>query len=330
MNRNQAFLLLLIGILFLVTFVIVSPFAEYVIAAAIFAYVLYPFHRRLERRVGTAVSAVSLILAALVAVILPLVYIGAVFLRNLRAIARGQSGLDVDAIEAQIAELTGEEIDVATGLTSAAQQIFQVLFGGTNEIVAGTFKATLGLALTVFLTYYLLLEGPEFVAWLRDLVPLSDHVTQRLFTKIDRTTWGVVIAEIFVAIGQAILGGVALWLAGIPNPVFWTFVMAVFALLPLIGAFLVWGPAALYLVAIDQTTAGILVAVWGVTVVSLFDNYARPILIDQRAHINPGVILVGVLGGVYAIGFTGLFVGPILIGVLAATLELFRTDFDEV
>lgn len=328
MNRNQAFLVLLIAGLSLSTLVVVLPFAEYVIAAAIFAYVLYPLHRRLEHRVGTVVSAVSLILVALIAVILPLAYITAVFLQNLRAISRGRSGLDVGTIERRVVELTGEEVNIATGLTSVAQQIVEVLFGGTNEIVAGTFKAALGVTLTVFLMYYLLLEGPEFVEWLRDLVPLSDRVTDQLFSKVDATTWGVVIAEIFVAIGQAMLGGVALWLAGIPNPVFWTFVMAVFALLPIIGAFLVWGPAALYLIAIEQTTAGILVAVWGIAVVSIFDNYARPIVIDQRAHINPGVILVGVLGGVYAIGFTGLFVGPILIGVLAATLELFRTEFD--
>lgn len=328
MTRNQLFLLLLISILLLLTFIVILPFMEYVIAAGVLAYVLHPVHSRLRRRVGERISTVLLLLSSLIAIILPVAYISWVFMQNLRQIARGQSGLDVDAIELQLSAMLGVEVDVSTGLTTMAQQLVVILFGGTSEIVAGTFKATLGIALAVFLVYYMLLEGEMFVTWLRDLIPLSDRVTNELFEKIDATTWGVVIAEISVAIAQAILGGIALWFVGIPNPVFWTFVMAVFALLPIVGAFVIWGPAALYLIAIEQTVPGIFLFVWGLTVVSFFDNYARPIVIDQRAHINPAVILVGVLGGLYAIGFTGLFVGPVLIGVLVSTLEIFRTEFD--
>lgn len=329
-TRNQVFLLLLISVLLLLTFVVILPFVEYVIAAAILAYVLHPLHSRLRRRVGSRVSAILLLIGSLVAIILPVAYISWVFMQNLRQISQGESGLDVMTIESRLTELSGVEIDVSTGLTTMAEQIVVILFGGTSEIVAGTFKATLGIALSVFLVYYMLLEGPAFVEWLRQLIPLSDRVTDELFEKIDATTWGVVIAEISVAVAQAILGGIALWFAGIPNVVFWTFVMAVFALLPIVGAFMVWGPAAFYLLLIDQVVPGLFLFVWGLTVVSFFDNYARPIVIDTRAHINPAVILVGVLGGIYAIGFTGLFVGPVLIGVLVSTLEIFRTEFDTI
>ncbi|TKX76391.1 AI-2E family transporter, partial [Halorubrum sp. SD626R] len=84
------------------------------------------------------------------------------------------------------------------------------------------------------------------------------------------------------------------------------------------------------LVIIDQVTAGIFLAVYGVAVIAMVDNYARPLVIDQRAHLNPGIILLGVFGGIYSVGFTGLFVGPIVIGVLAATLETFREDYDAI
>lgn len=330
MNRNQPFLLFLIASLSILVFVVILPFAQYIIAACILAYVIFPYHRRLALRTGPVASAVLLLFGSLIAVILPVMYILVVFIQSLSAIAAGESGLDIAAIEARLAELTGEEVDVAAWLGTAANQTVEVLFGGTNQIIAGTFKAGLGLFLVLFLGYYILLEGPAFIDWVRDLIPLPDRVTDELFAKVDATMWGVVIAEIIVAIAQALLGGVALWITGIPNVVFWTFVMAIFALIPLVGSFVVWGPASMYLVIIDQTTAGVFLAIWGVTVVSLFDNYARPILIDQRAKINPGVIFVGVLGGVYAIGFTGLFVGPILIAVLASVLELYRTEFSSV
>jgi len=340
MNRGQSFLLLLIGAVALLTLFIILPFIEYVIAAVILGYILYPLHDRLTARidgidarvsegVASMVSAVALILASIVAVILPLAYISLVFVRDLTAIATGESELDVVAIEEQLAETLGEEVDIATWIAEAGDVLFEALFGGFSGFFAGVLRASLGLALVLFLVYYVLQEGPEFVEWLRSILPLPADVTDDLFTKVDATTWGVVIGHISVAILQAVVAGVGLWLAGIPNVVFWTFVMAVLALLPLIGAFLVWGPAAIYLVVVvDQTTAGVLLALYGIAVVSMVDNYARPIVIDKQAHLNPGIILVGVFGGIYSIGFTGLFVGPIVIGVLAATLETFREDYD--
>ncbi len=124
MNRGQSFLLLLIGSVAVLTVFVISPFIEYVIASAILAYVLYPFHVRLSRRlrltlsdrlreslahrVGNSLSALTLIVSSIVAVILPLAYISWVFVRDLTEIARGNTDIDVAAIEAEIAAFTGE------------------------------------------------------------------------------------------------------------------------------------------------------------------------------------------------------------------------------
>ena len=332
MNRGQAFLLVVIGLVSAVTILIVVPFLEYVIASLILAYVLYPIHRRLERRIGGTASAIGLISGTIVTVIVPLAYIVSVFVSDLQAIAAGETELETAAIERSLSELLDEEVEIelAELLAMAGNQLIRVLFDSYTGIFTFALQAALGTALMLFLVYYLLQDGPGFVEWVKETIPLPPHVTGDLFGKIDATTWGVVIGHISVAVLQALIAGVGLWAVGIPNVVFWTFVMTVLALLPLIGAFLVWGPAAAYLVVIDEVTAGILLAVYGIAIVSMVDNYARPILIDQQAKLNPSVILVGVFGGVYSIGFTGLFVGPIAIGVLAATLETFRKEYDRI
>ena len=346
MNRGQSFLLLLIGTVAVLTLFVILPFVEYVIASAILAYVLYPFHVRLSRgvsrtlarrvreslsrRLGRMLSAVSLIVASVIAVIFPLAYISWVFVRDLTAIARGDTDIEVAAIEAEIATLTGQEIEVGELLATVGQALVSALFGGVSGVVTTTLRASVGLSLALFLVYYALLDGPAFVGWIRDTSPLPANVTADLVDRVDAMTRGVVIGHIVVALLQALVAGVGLWAAGIPDVVFWTFVMAVLALLPLIGAFFVWGPAAAYLVVIDQVTAGALLALYGVFVIAMVDNYARPIVIDQQAHLNPAVILLGVFGGIYSVGFTGLFVGPIVIGVLAATLETFREDYDAI
>ncbi|PAU82649.1 AI-2E family transporter [Halorubrum salipaludis] len=346
MNRGQSFLLLLIGSVALLTLFVISPFVEYVIASAILAYVLYPFHVRLSRRfrralagrfreslsrrLGNMLSALLLIVSSIVAVILPLAYISWVFVRDLTEIARGNTDIDVAAIEAEIAALTGEQIEVGEVLAAVGQLLANTLFGGVGGIVTTALRASVGLSLALFLVYYTLLDGPAFVRWLRLTSPLPSNVTADLVDRVDAMTRGVVIGHIVVALLQALVAGIGLWAAGIPNAVFWTFVMAVLALLPLIGAFFVWGPAAAYLVAVDQVAAGVFLALYGVFVIAMVDNYARPIVIDQQAHLNPAVILLGVFGGIYSVGFTGLFVGPIVIGVLAATLETFREDYDVI
>ena len=331
MNRSQAFLLGIIALFSALAFVIVLPFVEYVVLAALLAYVLNPLHRRLASRLGEITAAISLIVGTLFVIVVPLLYVISVFIADLRAIARGESGLDAAEIEARILESTGVEIDVAEVLTSGAQQIFEVLFDGVGGVVAGTLKISMGLAVMVFLLYYLLLEGEAFVEWFSDLVPLPAHVIDRLLSKLDAVTWGVVIGHISVAVAQALLAGIGLWAAGVPDDAFWTFIMVILSLLPLIGAFMVWGPAAVYLAVVAGDVGnGLLLALYGLTVVSLFDNYARPIVIDRRAHINPGVLLLGVVGGIYAVGFTGVFVGPIVIGVLVAAMETYRTEFEAV
>ena len=346
MNRGQSFLLLLIGTVALLTLFVILPFAEYVIASAILAYVLYPFHVRLSRgidrtlarrvgeslsrRLGRMLSAIALIVASVIAVVIPVAYISWVFVRDLTAIARGNTDVNVAAIEGGISALTGQEVEVGELLATVGQALVNTLFGGVSGVVSTTLRASVGLSLALFLVYYALLDGPAFVGWIRDTSPLPSDVTADLVDRVDAMTRGVVIGHIVVALLQALVAGVGLWAAGVPNVVFWTFVMAVLALLPLIGAFFVWGPAAVYLVVVDQVTAGVLLALYGVFVIAMVDNYAGPIVIDQQAHLNPAVILLGVFGGIYSVGFTGLFVGPIVIGVLAATLETFREDYDAI
>ncbi len=88
---------------------------------------------------------------------------------------------------------------------------------------------------------------------------------------------------------------------------------------------MIWAPPAIS--SHRRDGAAIFLAVYGLTVVSFIDYYVRPIVIDKRARLNPAVILVGVFGGVYTLGFVGLFVGPILIGILVAIVETFRQEY---
>jgi len=324
MDNNEKFLLVAVSLIALLALFITLPVLEYVLLSVILAYVLYPLHTRLRRHVGSFVSAIVLIAGSVVAVIAPVAYILYVFAGDLQALQRGETALEIGVVEARILELTGVEVDLLGYAEAVTEGLFEVFFGGLGGVISTALQFFIGIALVLFLVFYLLRQGEAFVGWLAELSPLPRRDTRHLFRKVNRTMWGSVIGHTFAALVQAIVAGIGLWAVGIPNVLFWTVVMAVLAFLPLIGAFLVWAPAAAYLVVVDELIPGIALFVYGLTVVSMIDYYARPLVIDQSARLNPGVILVGVFGGLYTFGFVGLFVGPIVIGTLAATLETLK------
>ncbi len=328
MNRAQSFLLVCIALSAAISLYIVLPFLQYFFGAVILASVFYPLNRRLVPYFGPMISPMVLIVGVFAAMIVPVIYIAIVLYRDIQQLIRGETTLDIREIEQTIADTVGVDVDLSAQLQALGEGTFDVLFGNVSGIFSVGARLSIGFALVLFLVYYILRDGDRFVAWSHDVVPMPDPVTNRLFEKIDQMVRGVVIGHLVVAVGQGVVAGVGMWAVGIPNVVFWTFVMVLLALLPLIGAFIVWGPAAVYLFLIGDTVGAIALTVYGVAIVSSVDNYARPILIDQQVHLNPAVILVGVFGGIYAIGVTGLFVGPVIFGVLAATLTTFKEEYD--
>ncbi len=338
MNRGQAFLLSIFAFVTALLYYVAAPFLGYVIFSVIFAYVLYPFHRRLKNRlnerlsprVSETLSPLIVILTAIVVVLIPLAYVMSQLISDLRAIERGEYGMQTEIIEERIAELTGAEVEFVEVLDMASEMVVDAIMGDVTNILSNILDLTLGIALVLFLLFYLLRDGRRFVDWLRTNVPLPPSVSDQLIERIEKVTWGAVIGHGFAAFVQAAVAGVGLYLAGITNVFFWTFVMFILAFLPLIGAFLIWAPAAVYLYLIDEVAAGVFLAVYGLLIVSMIDYYVRPIVIDRRARLNPAVLLVGVFGGLYSMGFVGLFVGPITIGVFVALVTTVQESYDDI
>ena len=321
MDNDKRFLLIILVVIALLALFVILPVIEYVLLSIILAYVLYPLHKRLREYIGSFLSAIVLLAGAIVAIVLPIAYILWVFVQDLVEIATGETEIEVEFIEARIVELTGIEIDLVEQFNQLAESAVGVLFGGVTGILTTALQFFIGIALVLFLVFYLLRDGEAFVAWIEELSPLPAADTKQLFQKVHQTMWGAVIGHTFAALVQALVAGFGFWVVGIDSVVFWTVVMAILAFLPLIGAFLIWAPASVWLFATGQTVEGAFLFVYGITIVSMIDYYARPLVIDQQARLNPGVILVGVFGGIFTFGFVGLFVGPIVIGVLAATLQ---------
>jgi predicted PurR-regulated permease PerM len=332
MNQRRAFLLLTIAVSSLLALLVFLPFVEYIIASALLGYVLYPLKERLEPYVGAKTASFLPILFALFLLVVPISFASVIVVQDAVELSRNidQTTIDVTALEDAVHEYTGERIDISETVASAGQRFARALVGSLSQVFGLVSRVLLGTTLFVFLLYYVLKDGEDFVVWSKAVFPLPPEITDRLYERLGEMTRAVVYGHLLVALVQALLTGVGIFAVGIPNPLFWTFVMVFLGVLPVVGVFVVWGPASVYLAATGQVGAGVALAVYGATVVSVSDNYLRSFLVDRDTGLNPGVVLVGVLGGIYAMGIIGLFVGPVVLGAFKATLAVYRNNYESL
>lgn len=179
--------------------------------------------------------------------------------------------------------------------------------------------AKLGMALMTLFFFYR--DGEVLIRQIRQA--LRNIIGNRIddyMNSVGATTQAVVYGIGLTALAQAILAGIGYAFAGVPNPILLSILTFVVALIPF-GTPFAWGSVAVWLLSQGQTTEGIGLALWGTLVISWVDNLIRPIVISGATQIPFIIIFIGVLGGLTAFGFVGLFIGPV---VLAISLAIWR------
>ncbi|WP_096391837.1 AI-2E family transporter [Halopenitus persicus] len=324
MNSRKWFLLTLVAVLLTLSGVLIQPFLQYVLGAVLLAYLLYPLQVRFEEYASPMVTAFSLVVLAVVGFVTPLVVvIGVVANSAEQALENfGANEIWIEDIESQVEELTGQEIDILGELVGSGRELGTVVFDISIDAFGTVTFHLIGVALALFLLYYLLKDGDDLLNWFTQLVPLPADIQRDLHTEINGVMWGGLLGHVFVAFIQAVVAGVGLAVAGVPSAVFWTAVMVVLAMVPLVGTIPIWGGAAGYLYLTGKPAFAVGLFVYSVIIVGLTDDYLRPFAVNRYAKLNPVVILLGILGGGYAFGVMGLFFGPVVLGALKATLRV--------
>lgn len=194
------------------------------------------------------------------------------------------------------------------------------IFSGISGAVFSLFLALLGL-------YYVLKDGEKLKNILMHLSPLSDEHDEIIFDKLSRTINSVIKGSLLVALVQGLLTGIGFFVFGIPAPAIWGAVAVLASLIPMIGTALVVIPGVLYLFSIASVGAGIGLLAWGIFIVGTIDNFMRPKLIERGTHIHPFFILMSVLGGLEFFGAIGFLLGPILLSLMFALLDIYKKEF---
>jgi predicted PurR-regulated permease PerM len=313
------------------TYLVLGPFLVPLVWAVVFAVVFHQPQVVLSRKIGSGRAALVMTLLVAVLIVAPGVILVSVLAQEAPRVTDYVQQASLSAPDTIERRGKGVRARIPLGLPEdptqlvreAVQRILAFLAPRAGAVVAD-FVATIGsLVAMLFALYFMLRDGDIMGRQLRDLMPLPRAECERLL----RDTRDLVIASVgagmAVAGAQGTIGGVAFWLLGIGAPVFWGVVIALCSVVPVVGAVLVWAPAALWLMMSGEIWRGVLMALVGTFGISMVDNILRPWLLAGRTSVSGLVIFFGLLGGVAAFGFVGLVLGPIILVVTGRLLKLF-------
>ncbi|WP_436926607.1 AI-2E family transporter [Halosimplex amylolyticum] len=326
---SRPFLLALALVVGVLSVLMIVPFFQAVVLGGLLAYLVAPVNARVSRRLNATVAALVTTVATTAVVVAPLALLVAVAVRQAITVASGVELPDAESLSAVLRQWSGTAALPTMPAGSVGDVVRTVIGGLTGQVTAfvGLLPAAaIGIVVFLFTFFYLLRDGDELLSWLRTTSPLTEADTEALFRRTDDLLWAAVVGNVIVAALQAVLTVLGLLVVGFDNIVFWGVLTFVLSLLPLIGASLVWIPAVAYLAITGQTVAAAGLAVYGAVVVSGSDNVVRPLAMRRGARLNPALLVLGIFGGIAVFGFLGLFVGPVVLGLLKAIVELLAAE----
>ncbi|WP_348640234.1 MULTISPECIES: AI-2E family transporter [unclassified Mesorhizobium] len=314
-----------------VCYLLALPFLPALTWALVLAIVLYPAHRRVEERLRNQnLAALTSVSIAAVAVGLPLIFVAQQLVREavngatyLEEVIRGwNTGTFVSGYPglSAVAQWIENQLDPA-GTVAA---FVQWLTGQSTSLLRGSINQAVMFVLTFYLLFYFLRDRESALRGIERLSPLRAPETAYMLSRLAETVHAILIGTVFVAAVQGTLGGLMFWWLGLPTPVFWGLVMGLLAIVPVLGAFVVWVPAAIYLALEGSWASAAILTIWGGGVVAGIDNLLYPMLVGSRLRLHTVMAFIGAVGGILLFGASGLVLGPAVIAVTISLIDILK------
>ena len=193
-------------------------------------------------------------------------------------------------------------------------------------LLSTTVAVLIGLTIYVIALYYFLADGPDLLASAEKLIPVHVDYQREMLHEFATAVRSVVIATFMAAIAQGIATTVALEMFGFGHMFAILILATIFSLIPLAGAWIVWGPFAIWLFAGGHWIQGLVLTTYGIVVIGMLDNLVRAYVLNTDTKLHPLLALVSVLGGIETLGLWGVFIGPIVASCLYALVRIFNTE----
>ena len=342
---GQVALLALLLLSLYLAFRLVRPFLDPIILAVVLAPIVHPVYRWLRARLRGRASAAALLTCLLVVLVVigPLSVLGTALVNQGAAAVkmlddRARSGKLADLLGgSQVEELLERigtvlpmvdpaRLDLPGLIHSFSSRIGQVLLAKGGQLLSGTGALLTSVVMMILVLFFMVRDGEEMLVGLRSLSPLRADQEELLIARFRSVSRSAILGTLGTAAAQGAAGGIGLYLVGLPG-LFWGAIMAFTSLIPFVGTALVWVPAVGYLFATGHPGKAAFLAVWCIVIVGSIDNFLRPVLMKGEGGMSMLWMFFAVLGGLSMFGLLGLIYGPLIFGLCAVLLSLYRDEF---
>lgn len=313
-----------------------APFLAPLVWGTTLAILFAPLHARIATRLKYRnLAAMVSVLVVAVFVLLPTAFIIKRMVEQIAsAAAYIQEQVDSGTFQRfidqnpQIAPI-GNWLEQHVELRSVTAAVASQLSHFAASFVRGSVTQLLSGVLTFYLLFFFLRDRHSITHMIRYASPLRSGDTTRLLTRVTDTVRATIWGTAAVSATQGALGGLMFWILGLPAPLVWGFTMAVLSLVPVLGAFLVWIPAALFLALEGSWTKATVLTVWGAVVIGGIDNLLRPIWVGSKLKLHTVAAFISMLGGILLFGASGFVLGPVIVTVTMGLLEIWHARLPE-
>jgi predicted PurR-regulated permease PerM len=334
-NERQALGWLAVGAVVAIIW-LALPFVTGLLLGVLMAFTLQPVYEHLVRRTGrpvvaslTTVAASAVVIVGVLAGFVSLFVTRAVWLANtVREELRPGGALTawVDAVTGWLGRFGVSTASLTARLEAGAGEIASRSAGMAGSLASGTFIALLGLLLALLAMHVVLRHWPRMVSALAVASPLRPEYTRALLDEFRRVGFMTLTGTVLTGLAQGVLAGIGFWMTGVPQAVFFGAATALASLVPVVGTFLVWVPAGLYLFASGHPAKAIIELAWGALIVVGFSDYViRPRLVGDEA-MPALLVFIALFGGLEVLGLSGLIVGPVVMSLAVAVLRLYARE----
>jgi predicted PurR-regulated permease PerM len=317
-------------------FRLAQPCIPSLVWAGALALVFTPLHRWIEARVRrpNLAAAISLVIIGLL-VVVPATWFAQMLAEKAtsvpeniqKQIAAGKWHMTGDQHPqlAHFLALVERQVSSPENASMATTWLKTVL----SRLVKESAIAVVQVCLTLYFLFYFLRDRFRVLKAIRSFLPLDESETNTLFCRVNDTIHATLYGMLALSVLQGVLGGLMFWWLGVPSPWFWALVAALFAFVPVLDTFALWLPAAVYLGLEGRSGEALGVAALGSLLVRALENFLYPVMVHDRLRVPSVSIFVALVGGLLLFGWSGLVLGPVILTVTSALLEICAERFGE-
>ncbi len=324
------FFLLLAGAGYMV-WQVLSPFVSALALALIIVTICYPLYEWIESKVWRNNRSLAAALSTLVVVflvVLPLVFISAIFVRELMSFYQTLGAGQEMTLEKQFANFESAiqvyipefELNLSEQIRQSAEWIVRNI----GRIFAGTVSTIFVVIIALIGSFYFFRDGREFVKILIKISPLPDKEDEVILSRLAQAIRSVATGVLLVSLIQGTSAALGFTIFGIERAVLWGAIGAIISMIPGIGTLAIMIPGIVYLVLTGAPLAAAGLAVWMLVAIVLIDNMLGPYLMSRGNSLHPFIILTSVLGGITTFGPIGFIIGPVIVTFFMVLLELYN------